>query len=409
MKDSRGKPENVETKILYFEDSYQVEFEANVVERAIYDERPALILDQSCFYPESGGQPSDRGTINGVRVVRVLEEGERIVHLLEEDIPSEKVKGNIDWQMRFDHMQQHSGQHILSQSFYELFGAETLSFHMGDDLSTVEIDLRKITEEDVEKVEERANEIVFQDREIRAYFIPEEKIKDISLRKPPKKRGIIRVVEVLDFDYSACGGTHCRRTGEVGLIKILKWEKIRNNLRFEFVCGSKALKDYTWKNRTLHQLANQLTANEREIISSVERTFSDLKSQKKKVKKMQEKMSQYEAQEIIQNTKEKIIKDILAERTPEEARFLALNIIRRGDYVVLYALKMEKRGHLILASSENLNLDMRELVPLVSPLIKGKGGGSPSLIEIAGEEKENLELALNKAWLFVKEKLEKQD
>jgi len=405
MNDIPESSEAAQTQRLYFDNPYQVKFEARVVMRGIQDGRPALILDQTCFYPESGGQPSDKGTINGVKVIGVLEKGERIVHLLEEDIPEDEIKGKIDWTTRFDYMQQHSGQHILSQSFYELLEGETLSFHLGEELSTVEIDIREIHDEEIEKVERRANEIVFQDREIKLYFVPEEKSKEIPLRKPPQKKGLIRVVEVSDFDYSACGGTHCRRTGEIGMVKILKWERIRNNLRFDFLCGQRALKDYTWKNRILRQLARQFTVSELQVLSSVEKLFSDTKSQRKRLRKMQEKTAQFEAQEIIGKTKEKIIKEIWTEKTPEEAKFLALNIARRGDFVVLYALKREKSGHFILAASENLNLDMRELVPLITPLIKGKGGGSPYLVEIAGEETENIKLALNKAYEFVKQKL----
>jgi len=393
------------TKRLYLESPYKVEFEAQVVEKVIWEQKPALILDQTCFYPESGGQPCDKGMINGIEVIKVLEDEARIIHLLAEDISSDKVTGKIEWQTRFDHMQQHSGQHILSQSFHELLGAETLSFHLGEAISSVEMDLRKISEEEVENVERRANEIVFQDREIKCYFIPEEKIESVPLRRPPKKKGLIRVVEVSDFDFSACGGTHVRRAGEIGLIKILKLERIRNNIRFEFICGKRTLEDYLWKNRILRELSTRFTVNEGEILSSVEKLSSDLKSQKRKGKKMQEKIAQYEAQEIIQETKERIIKELFVDKTPEEMRFLVLNIIRKGDFVVLFGLKGEERGHLILACSENINIDMREIVPLVSPLIKGKGGGRPSLVEIAGEKIENLEQALERAFEFIKKKM----
>jgi len=370
------------TKRLYLESPYKVEFEAQVVEKVIGEQKPALILDQTCFYPESGGQPCDKGMINGIEVIKVLEDEARIIHLLAEDISSDKVTGEIEWQTRFDHMQQHSGQHILSQSFHELLGAETLSFHLGEAISSVEMDLRKISEEEVE-----------------------EKIESVPLRRPPKKKGLIRVVEVSDFDFSACGGTHVRRAGEIGLIKILKLERIRNNIRFEFICGKRTLEDYLWKNRILRELSTRFTVNEGEILSSVEKLSSDLKSQKRKGKKMQEKIARYEAQEIIQETKERIIKELFVDKTPEEVRFLVLNIIRKGDFVVLFGLKGEERGHLILACSENINIDMREIVPLVSPLIKGKGGGRPSLVEIAGEEIENLEQALERAFEFIKKKM----
>lgn len=399
MKNSEEKSEG--TKRLYFENPYQIEFEARVVERLSWREKPAVVLDQTCFYPESGGQPSDRGTLNGIEVLGVLEEDSKILHLLEDDISAGEVKGKIDWQTRFDFMQQHAGQHILSQSFHELYQAETLSFHLGEVTSTVEIDLRKVAEEEVERVETRANDIVFQDREIKSYFIPEEKISSIPLRKPPKKKGLIRVVEVSDFDYSACGGTHPFKTGEVGLIKILKWEKIRNNVKFEFVCGQRASKDYAWKNRDLRELSNMFTVSEREVLTSVEKLQSDLKSQRKKTRKMQERVSQYEAQEIIRNTEGRIIKDVFTGRTPDEVRCLALDIIKKGDFIVLYALREGERGHLVFACSENLKCDMRELVPLVSPLIKGKGGGNPSLVQIGAEEAENLELALDKAYEFI--------
>jgi alanyl-tRNA synthetase len=267
------------------------------------------------------------------------------------------------------------------------------------------MDIRKISEEEVENVERRANEIVFQDIEIKCYFIPEEKIESVPLRRPPKKKGLIRVVEVSDFDFSACGGTHVRRVGEIGLIKIIKLERIRNNIRFEFICGKRTLEDYLRKNRILRELSTRFTVNEGEILTTVEKLSSDLKSQKRKGKKMQEKIARYEAQEIIQETKERIIKELFVDKTPEEVRFLVLNIIRKGDFVVLFGLKGEERGHLILGCSENINIDMREIVPLVSPLIKGKGGGRPSLVEIAGEEIVNLEQALESAFEFVKKKM----
>jgi alanyl-tRNA synthetase len=301
-------------------------------------------------------------------------------------------------------MQQHSGQHILSQSFYELFRAETLSFHLGESVSTVEIDLRKVEDEEVEKVERRANEVIFEDREVKSYFVPEEKIKTIPLRKAPQKKGEIRVVEVSGFDYSACGGTHVRRAGEVGLIKILGWERIRNNVRFEFVCGRKAREDYAQKSRVIRQLGSRFTVPEREILASVEKIFLDLKSQRKRIRKLEEEVVRYEALEIVRQAKEKIIRKIFQGKTAEQVKFLALNIIRQGEFVVLFGLKEEKRGHLVFARSENIQVDLRELLPLVSPLIKGKGGGQPSLIEIAAESTENLEEALEKADEHIRKK-----
>ncbi len=393
-----------ETKRLYLDDTYRTEFEARVVDKEKQEKGAAIILDQTCFYPESGGQPSDTGQIDGINVIHVLEEKGRIVHFLEKDVEAKKVKGKIHWETRFDHMQQHSGQHILSQSFSELLDAETLSFHLGETVSTLEMGLQEISEEDVEQVERRANEIIFQDREVKYHYLPEEDVGSLPLRRPPKKKGMIRVVEISEYDHSACGGTHVRRAGEVGLIKILKWEKIRGNIRFEFVCGKRALQDYTLKNSVMRELSNTLTVHEKEVLSSLERMFAELKSQKKELKKMRQSAAQYEAQEIIQKAEGRVIKEVFTDKTHEEVRFLALHIIRNRDFIVLFGLKGKERGHLILACAEGLHIDMRELVPVVSPLINGKGGGNPSLVELVGEKVENIAAALDKAQQFIEKK-----
>lgn len=393
-----------ETRRLYFEDAYRVEFQASVVERLLCEGRPALILDQTCFYPESGGQPSDQGQIDGIQVLKVLEDGERIVHVLEHEIAVQRITGTIDWVVRFDHMQQHSGQHILSQAFYEIVEGETLSFHLGNERSNVEIGMARMGEEELNRVEGRANNVVFEDREIKTYFIPEEKIAGIPLRRPPKKAGRLRVVEVDGFDYSACGGTHCRRTGEVGLIKITQSERIRNNLRFEFVCGRRALADYGLKNRVVRQLSNELSVKEADVPLSVGKLAEEFKAARKLAKKCEEKLAVFEAREYIQKAEGKVIREILTEKSPEAARFLALNIIRQGDFIVLFAAKSEARSHLVLAASETLKLDLRPLVPMVASLIAGKGGGSASLVEVSGVPGANLKAALEAAQAYLAQK-----
>jgi alanyl-tRNA synthetase len=394
-----------ETKRLYLEDAYRVEFEARIVGKGLREKKPALILDQTYFYPESGGQPYDQGWIDGERVIKVFDEGEKVIHVLEKDIEAEGIKGKIDWERRFDHMQQHSGQHILSQSFVELFGAKTLSFHLGESVSTLEIDLKKASDDEVERVERRANEIVFEDREVKLHFLSEDDVGRLPLRKPPPKKKLIRVVEVSGFDFTACGGTHVGRTGEVGLVKILKWERIRDNVRFEFLCGNRALQDYLAKNRILRELSNRYTVHESEVLSVVEKLSSDLKSQKQTSRKLQQKIAQYEAQEIIKKAEKSIISQTFTDRTHEEVRNLALNIIHGGDFIVLLGLRGEERGHLILARSEGFDIDMRELIPLVSPLIKGKGGGNPSLVELVAEDKDRIDAALGEARTWIEKKI----
>jgi alanyl-tRNA synthetase len=391
------------TKRLYYDNPYQVEFKANVIGREKIDKKPALLLDQTCFYPESGGQLADKGKINGVEVLDVVEKDANILHIMQSEVESDEANGVIDWETRFDYMQQHSGQHILSQCFDTLFDALTLSFHLGMKTSTVEIDKRDITENEVEKVETLANEIVFQDEEICTYITPEEMIEKIPLRKPPQKTGHIRVVQISDFDYSACGGTHPNKTGEIGLIKILKWERIRNNLRFEFVCGRRALLDYGFKNRIIRDVAVKFNVGEGELVGSIDKMITELKDQRRRLRKAQETILDIEAQEIKRKTEGNVIKEIFTGKPPDEIRFMALSIIRSGEYIVLFGTELEDRAHLILASSESLGRDMRDLIPVVSPLIDGKGGGRETLVEIAGQKKENLKHALDKASEFLGE------
>jgi alanyl-tRNA synthetase len=261
-----------------------------------------------------------------------------------------------------------------------------------------------MSEEDAERLERCANNVVFKNKEIKSCFYQEDEMADVRLRRPTKKTGDIRVVEVSDFDQTACGGTHPRSTGEIGTIKILRWDKIRDNVRLEFVCGKRALRDYARKHLDLKTLSNSLTVDDKEVIASLEKIRSDLKMQKRINRKLQEKIIQYEADDMVQKAKGKIIRHIFSDRTQDEIRLLALVTIKKGEFVVLFGLKGEERAHIFFACSESLDLDMRELVSIVSPLIEGKGGGRSSLVEIAGQKKENLEQALDAAYQHVREK-----
>ena len=390
------------TARLYFDDAYLADFEARVIRRERRDGRPALVLERTAFYPESGGQPADRGTINGVRVVDVQEEGGDILHFVEKDVPGDDAQGKIDWPLRFDRMQQHSGQHILSQAFIEVLNGETRSFHMGDDVSTLEIGLSQVSEEALERVERRANAVVFEDREVKTYFVPEDKISDVPLRRPPKKEGTIRVVEIAGFDYSACGGTHVRRTGEVGLIKVTRWEKIRGNLRFDFLCGSRALSDYDLKNRSARKISGLFSVGDKDAAASVEKALAELKTQKKAARAMQEALAGYEAQEMIKNAPGPVIRRVFTDKTPEEVKLLALNIVRRASRAVLFAAKAQPQSHIILARSDDIKVDLRQLAPAVSAIVSGKGGGGPSLVEIVTQDPACLDEALLKAEEFIR-------
>ena len=235
------------TARLDYDDAYTTRFEARVLGAGSHRGRPALQLEATYFYPESGGQEADRGTIGGVPVVDVqVDEDGCVWHVVpaEAAIPAGETGAEVDWARRFDHMQQHTGQHVLSAAFERVLDAATLSSHLGEEKSSIELALADADWRMVERIEEAANRVVWDDRAVEHHWVDDEGVKRFALRKPPAVSGRIRIVEIPDWDVSACGGTHTRRTGEVGAIKIVRWEKVRGNLRFEFLCGARALHDH---------------------------------------------------------------------------------------------------------------------------------------------------------------------
>ncbi len=399
------------TRRLYFEDPYLEDFEAVVVARTEREGRPAVVLDRTAFYPESGGQPADRGTLGGVPVVDVVEApvggvggDERVVHVLESPLPEERagaaVRGSVDGRRRFDHMQQHTGQHILSQAFLEVLRGETRSFHLGPEVSTLEIGLRQASDDEIEAVERAANRVVFEDREVRTSFVPEERIHEIPLRRPPKVTGLIRIVEVAGYDWSACGGTHVRRTGEIGLIKIIGAERIRENIRFTFVCGGRALADYAVKTRLLRRVAAQFSARDEDAPAAVEKAQAELKDLRRRAKRLAETAAEAEARDLVRGAAEPVVAVLLADRGPEEARALAVHITRLGGAVALCAASSAGRGHLFAASSAASGFDVRTLVPIVAAVVPAKGGGGPTLVELVTEAPDRLAAALEAAKAF---------
>ena len=379
------------TRRLYFEDAYRREFESQVMGIRSFEGRPALVLEATCFYPEGGGQPGDRGEIDGVKVVEVIEEQGEILHLLEKEVQAEKVKGKIDWARRYDLMQQHSGQHLLSQVFFELLGAETLSFHLGEETASIELDLARLSEADQERVERRSAEIIFENRPIKTYFVEEREVNQIPFRKRPVKSGLIRVVEIDQFDYSACGGTHVRQTGEIGLVKITGQEKIRKNVRVYFVCGYRALRDYQNKEKILARLATGLGTSINQLPVTVERLQLEARDWRKRCLKLREEMNQYEAERIMAEAREIIIERLFEDRTAEEARHLGLKIVHAGRFLVIFGIKGESRNHLLLARAAEIPLDLRKWLPWLKENFEARGGGSDSLVELALPKSQNFE------------------
>jgi len=224
------------TERLYYNDSYLADFRARVIDAS--PDRTRVYLDRTAFYPTSGGQPFDVGKLGGVDVIEVLDEEERIAHVLRAPLAEEDVAGVIDWQRRFDHMQQHTGQHLLSAVLLDLLDAATVSFHLGAESSTIDVS-RALEPEEIRAAERRANEIVFENRPVAVSY--RHSSEDLGLRKATEREGEVRIVSIQDLDRSACGGTHVRATGEIGPILVRKLDRIRGNLRIEFLCGLRAV------------------------------------------------------------------------------------------------------------------------------------------------------------------------
>jgi alanyl-tRNA synthetase len=268
---------------------------------------------------------------------------------------------------------------------------------LGVKTSTLEIGLASITDGDLDRIEDCANQAVIQNLEIKTYVVDGSEVSRVPLRRPPKKEGNIRVVEAVGFDYSACGGTHPLRTGEIGLIKVLKRERIRGNLRFEFVCGNRALEDYRRKNRILAEVAEKFSGSEVDLPAAADKLLSEQKESARALKRLRNQVLEHEAQKLIRDSDGPVLLVRFEERAAQEVRQLALEIIRSPGFVVLFGLQSGDRAHVVLARSQDVNQDLRELIPIVSPLLNAKGGGRESLVELAGDRPEALTQALDAA------------
>jgi alanyl-tRNA synthetase len=401
------KRRKILTERLYYQDSYLKEFRAKILKKIKIDNQPAVVLDETAFYPTSGGQPHDKGVIQDVPVVEVVEEGDEIIHILKEELKEEinsEVVGKIDWERRFDHMQQHSGQHILSAAFEKLWNADTVSFYLGDEICTLDIMKDNITSEEVKKAEILSNNIVLENKPIKVYFVDQERANELNLRKIPPQKEDIRIVEIKDFDVCACCGTHCGTTGEVGLIKILKWEKRGVKIRLDFICGKRSLKDYYWKNKLIKNISNKLTIKDTELGEAVERMLEERKETRKELREIKEKLQDYEAKDLInksslRNDGIKIINKVFEESNFQEVRVLVQKIIDLDDGVVVLAgIKNKGEGEgvkILFACSRVLKYDMNGLIREAGKFIEGRGGGAPNFAQSGGKKAEGIENALN--------------
>lgn len=397
------------SKRLYYQDAYKTRFKANITSRIQQNGQTAVLLDQTYFYPTSGGQPHDLGKINEVPVldVTVQESDGDILHWVGAgDIWSDEVVGDIDWPRRFDHMQQHSGQHILSQAFIRAAEAETVSFHLSDQSVTIDLQTTDIQPDQIEYAEHLANQVIWQNRQILIRAASLEEAKELPLRKiPPIREGKIRLIEVEDFDITACGGTHVARTGEIGLIKIVKLERSGDKLRVEFRCGQRALQDYRLKNSVVSRLMSELTTGAAELTNSVIKMQAENKQARRTIRNQQNVILRLEAESLLRKAKTHKKTRIISRAYPEteldagQLKTIATQMLKEENVIILLGLAGEK-SHLIFCRTEDAPGDMNILIKqALQSLGTASGGGTAVMAQGGGppSDLERMEQALNRA------------
>jgi alanyl-tRNA synthetase len=377
---------------LYYDNPYLVRFTARVVEQLQWDDHPAVVLDRTAFYPTGGGQPHDTGSLNHVPVIDVIEREDdgAVVHLLAGPLASESVEGQVDWARRLDLMQQHTGQHLLSAAFVDRIGANTVGFHLSEEYATIDLDRAPLSDEVLAEIETFVNFIVLENRTVVARFISDEEVLALPLRKAVAHEGPVRIVEVSGFDWSACGGTHVRATGEVGLIKIVRSERRGAETRVEFLCGGRALADYQAKNALVMGLAQEFTVGHWEVADMVHRLDDELKTTRRDLRRTRDNLLDAEAavlwHEASRLGQVRLVKVELMGRAAEDLKHLAQRLISHPKTVVLLAsggLAAEK-GSFTFARSDDLEVNMGPLVRQACEAIGGRGGGRPDFAQGGG-------------------------
>jgi alanyl-tRNA synthetase len=388
---------------LYLDDAYLKQCFSEVIKRTQIHSKVGVILNQTVFYPTSGGQPHDTGTINGVDVIDVLvDQNQQIVHLLDKPLKSSRVACEINWERRFDHMQQHTGQHILSQALLETKGADTISFHLGEQTSTIDVNQSGLTPAAIFNVERLANRVIFENRDIIGHVVNKSQIHRFPIRKLPTVEDHIRILEIKDFDYSPCGGTHCSKTGEIGILKISRHENYKGGTRLYFVCGFRALQDYQEKSEILTQLSRALSTVEADIPHNITKLKEDLKALTRERDDLNKILLNYEADSLFPEGRKHagihLVKKIFNNRHQKEIKLLAKKIVEKSPHtVILFGIKTERDAQLLFQCAEELAFDMVQLMETACSAIDGRGGGRPQLAQGGGPALEKLEEALQTA------------
>lgn len=369
----------MKTERLYYDDAYLTAFSASVVEAA--DGGRRVYLDQTAYYPTSGGQPADRGTLNSVPVLDVIDEGERIAHVLEAPINATQVAGSVDWGRRFDHMQQHTAQHLLSAVCADMYGYETLSVHFGADYATVDLGTESLSPSETQRLQDRCNTLLVENREVAISF--EDAATAAGLRKPSERDGELRIVTIEGIDRSACGGTHVRRLGELGAILLRGHERMKQHTRLTFLAGHRAIRAATVDFQTIVGLARTLNCAPAELTTVVPAQAEELRAITQQLKRADDQLATFKAADAYARIApdESGVRWLVEQREDpaDGARALALAFTSHPKSVFV-ALSTVGPAVLV-ASSEDSGLDAGAWLRTTIAEHGGKGGGSARLAQ----------------------------
>jgi len=372
---------------IFQEDSYLCSSEATVVSCMKKDDYYEVILDKTIFYPHmSGGQPKDEGTINGIEVFDVREEGDEIIHLLRESVEGE-VSLCINFDVRFDYMQQHTGQHVLSCAFDELFNGKTIGFHLGDRYSTIDLDI-SVTDDAVRQAELLSNKIIYENKAVIDRIYEYKDAIKLNLRKKPMELEQLRIVSVENYDDCACSGTHVKHTGEIGIIKVTRTERYKGGTRVEFMCGKRALNNYDDKSRIISDLSTVMSCNADAIAENVERLMNENKKLKKDASNLSSRINEYRAEELKKNSEIKEGISYIFVKTEDDVkdlRFICSKITECENIAAVLVSEADNVCSLVMGQSKNLNIDLKSVFEECRSIIGGKGGGSSHMLQCSGE------------------------
>lgn len=394
------------TDRLYYQDARLLEFDAQVLDISTRDDGAiAVTLNRTAFYPTGGGQPNDTGLLGEARVVDCIDaEDEGVLHVVQGPVPQvgETVHGKVDWLRRLDHMQQHTGQHILSAAFVKLFEAPTHSFRVLEHECEIDVALDDPSDKKIEEAVDLANQIIWEARPIQVRQVTSDEAASLPLRKEPAREGDLRLIEIDDFDLTPCGGTHARATGEVGAIAVRSWERAKGLARIQFIAGLRVVHDYRQANRTAAETAALFSAGRDDAPSLVTKLIDENKKLVRRVRELDQIASRVEAEELLQQSAKesggiRVIAKMFDDRDADSLKHLALALITHQSVVALLGSRDADTARLVFARSPDAAGDMNALMRQACEMIDGRGGGKPDLAQGGGKNVAALDEALRTA------------